>query len=173
MRSKKCKFCKKQFTPERQMQSTCSFECAIEHSKVLKEAKIKKKKSDFRKNDKSVQKELAQKVFNTYIRARDKDLPCISCGEHTNRQMHAGHYFSQGGHTYLRFNTLNVHKQCSICNNWKSGNLAEYKENLIKKIGLGKYNWLDAHKHDSTKHHDLEYYQRIIKIFRKKLKRIY
>jgi hypothetical protein len=31
------------------MQSTCSFECAIEHSKVLKEAKIKKKKSDFRK----------------------------------------------------------------------------------------------------------------------------
>jgi hypothetical protein len=75
-----------------------------------------------------------QKVFNEFIRLRDKDLPCISCGKH-RPMYHAGHYRSTGSHPELRFNEDNCHKQCPHCNLFKSGNLIDYRINLIKKIG--------------------------------------
>ena len=48
----------------------------------------------------------AQKVFNAYIRKRDEGLPCISCG--TGQPQHAGHYFSAGHNSKLRFEERNV-----------------------------------------------------------------
>ncbi len=42
----------------------------------------------------------AEKVFNAYIRMRDKDKGCISCGKPID---HAGHYFSAGHYSGLRF----------------------------------------------------------------------
>ena len=66
----------------------------------------------------------AQEVFNKWIRERDKDLGCISCGGSVD---HAGHYFSVGQHSALRFHEDNVHGQCIGCNNFKHGNLAHYK----------------------------------------------
>ena len=38
----------------------------------------------------------AQAVFNKFIRLRDKDQPCISCGRYHQGQYHAGHYRSVG-----------------------------------------------------------------------------
>lgn len=82
--------------------------------------------------------------FNQFIRLRDKDLPCISCGRYHQEQWHAGHYRSVGACPELRFDEMNVHKQCSVCNNYKSGNLTEYRLNLIRKIGEKKLNaWIE------------------------------
>lgn len=74
----------------------------------------------------------AQEVFNRFIRERDKNLGCISCGGSVD---HAGHYFSAGQHSALRFHEDNVHGQCVGCNNFKHGNLAHYRINLTNRIG--------------------------------------
>lgn len=97
-------------------------------------------------------KKEAQKYFNKYIRERDKDLPCISCGATTARAWHAGHYWAQGMSGALRFNENNVHKQCDSCNVWKHGNPLEYRMNLLDKIGHGTLNYLDLHHHDTKKY---------------------
>jgi hypothetical protein len=82
---------------------------------------------------------MAQQVFNAWIRIRDEKESCISCGTNKpNIQYHAGHYKSVGACPELRFNEFNVHRQCATCNNILSGNIIEYRKNLVKKIGLEK-----------------------------------
>ena len=90
-----------------------------------------------------------QTVFNAWIRFRDKDLGCISCGAWSNPQ--AGHYLSQGHHSALRFNENNVNRQCLKCNNFLHGNLINYRIGLVKKIGEARVQSLEdypkaAHK---------------------------
>lgn len=77
----------------------------------------------------------AQEVFNAWIRKRDKDRGCISCGAPITE---AGHYFSAGHHTALRFNEMNVNGQCTRCNCFLSGNLINYRKGLVKKYGETK-----------------------------------
>ena len=42
---------------------------------------------------------------------------------------------SVGSDSSLRYDFANIHKQCSVCNQRKSGNLLRYRANLIQKIG--------------------------------------
>ena len=93
----------------------------------------------------------AQAAFNAWIRHRDDKLPCISCQRHHTGQYHAGHYRAVGSNPALRFEPLNVHKQCSVCNNHKSGNLTEYRINLLKRIGQQALDWLEG-PHDAKKY---------------------
>lgn len=95
-------------------------------------------------------KKKAQKIFNKWIRERDKDLPCISC-QKTADKYEAGHYIAQGSSGYLRYNEDNVHGQCKACNRWNHGNLIEYRINLIKKVGLKTVEWLEEHRKDTKK----------------------
>lgn len=74
----------------------------------------------------------AQTVFNKYIRERDKEKGCISCGGSVD---HAGHYFSQGQHSALRFDEFNVNGQCVGCNTYKHGNLINYRKGLVARYG--------------------------------------
>ncbi len=80
-----------------------------------------------------------QKEVNTIVRMIDEDRGCISCthghGGAFTRQAHAGHYHSVGSNPSLRFNLHNIHKQCSIDNNYKSGALREYRLGLISRYG--------------------------------------
>ena len=76
----------------------------------------------------------AQQAFNAWIRLRDADKPCISCGRHHEGQWYAGHYLSTGARPELRFEPLNVHKQCSACNTHLSGNLVLYRAELVRRI---------------------------------------
>lgn len=72
----------------------------------------------------------AQKVFNLFIRNRDQDKGCISCGDEVTQ---AGHYFNAGHYTALRFNEMNVHGQCTRCNCFLHGNLIAYRQGLINR----------------------------------------
>ena len=83
-----------------------------------------------------------QTVFNKFIRERDKDLPCISCG--TGIGANAGHYLSQGHHSALRFNEVNTNGQCIRCNLFLSGHLIGYRKGLIKRYGEAKVLELEA-----------------------------
>jgi hypothetical protein len=86
----------------------------------------------------------AQSAVNAYVRERDKDLPCVSCGRHHQGQYHAGHYRSVGSAPELRFETSQIHKQCSACNNYLSGNLIPYRAELINRVGLNVLAWIEG-----------------------------
>ena len=90
-------------------------------------------KETLQKKSVSQLKAIAVRHFHKFIRTRDKDLPCISCGRYTKLQ--AGHFYSAGNHPSVRFNEDNVHGQCIQCNHFLSANLLPYRANLIKKIG--------------------------------------
>lgn len=89
----------------------------------------------------------SQEVFNRWIRDRDKDKGCISCGGKVEQ---AGHYFSQGHHSSLRYNETNTNGQCIRCNMFLSGNLIKYRQGLVKRYGAAKVEQLelnaDLHK---------------------------
>lgn len=153
MRNKKCKVCKTTFTPARPLQAVCSPSCAIEKAKVMRERAAKKEYRAEKEKQKGRDEWIkdAQDAFNAYIRQRDADLPCISCGRHHQGQYHAGHYRTRGAHPELRFNELNVHKQCAPCNDHLHGNLINYRIELIKRIGQDKVDWLEG-KHEPAKY---------------------
>lgn len=86
-------------------------------------------------------KKKAIENFNSFIRKRDQDLPCISCGNF--RELQAGHYYSAGLNQSLRFLEKNANGQCLQCNTWLRGNLIPYRKNLISKYGEDAVKKLD------------------------------
>lgn len=134
---RKCKVCSEPFESYRPMQKVCSWQCAKSIAKVAVE-KIEKQKLKALKEKLKTRNEWlkeAQVAFNAFIRMRDIELPCISCGRHHTGQYHAGHYLSVGARPALRFDEANVHKQCQPCNTHLSGNIVLYRKSLISKIG--------------------------------------
>ena len=87
-------------------------------------------------------KKKVQKVFNAWIRERDKNEPCLACGKR-GVKMDASHLWAMGSNGILRYNEDNVNNTCQSCNRFKGGNLLEYRLNLIKKIGEDRVKWLD------------------------------
>ena len=79
----------------------------------------------------------AKKVFQRFIRIRDKDFPCISCNNSKTNDWSGGHFFSAGMYSGYIFDERNCHKQCNThCNKFLSGNLLEYRKGLILRYGL-------------------------------------
>lgn len=110
----------------------------------------------------------AQQAFNEFIRYRDREEACISCGRHHEGQYHAGHFRTTGANPELRFNEDNCHRQCAPCNNHLSGNLIAYRPALIAKIGQARFDALmGPHEMPKWKRED---YIRIRDEYRAKLK---
>ena len=172
MKSKKCQSCKSLFFPRNSLQKACSIDCAVLVANKIKENKEKKEILIRKEAIKSRSDHLkeAQTVMNQYIRLRDFKEPCISCQRHHEGQYHAGHYLAVGSHPELRFNELNNNKQCSVCNNYLSGNQIEYRKHLIDKIGLQNVEWLEC-KHEPKKY-SVEEIKDIKNIFKLKLKEL-
>jgi len=173
-KQKKCKECLNTFSPMSSFQKCCGVECAIAYGTKEVKKKVTKDKrvalKQFNDSARSILLRTAQKVFNTYIRMRD-GKKCISCKyEGEGRQIHAGHYMSQGGNSALRFDENNCSSQCVQCNTYKSGNLANYRINLIEKIGLDEVICLETTK--NTKLWTVEELQEIIKTYRAKIKEL-
>jgi hypothetical protein len=87
-------------------------------------------------------------IFNRYIRERDRDLPCISCSGKLGAKYDAGHYYSRGAFPNLAYDPDNCHAQCVRCNQYLSGNLIDYTENLPKRIGSERFKALQERKND-------------------------
>lgn len=77
----------------------------------------------------------ARKVFQKWIRERDKTEPCISCQTPFANEWHAGHYRKCEVYSQLIFNEDNTNRQCNRCNVFLGGNEANYRQGLVKKIG--------------------------------------
>jgi hypothetical protein len=141
MKPKICKQCGVKFNPFNTLQAVCGPKCAVEFNtkkEIEKRVKVMKKDSQSLNDLRSI----ARAAFQTYIRMRDKNHPCISCGK-SDAKFDAGHFYSAESYTGLIFNEFNCHKQCSHCNCQLSGNLIEYRKGLIKRYGEDRLHALE------------------------------
>ena len=134
LKPKPCKACKSIFTPEKQLQSVCDWKCAADYAEKLR---IKREVSEAKRVRKETKEKLVkikplskwlkevERHCNKYVRLRDADEPCISCGTtNPNIQYAAGHFRTVKAAPQLRFNLDNIHKQCNF-----------YCNSLIQKTG--------------------------------------
>lgn len=159
-RPKKCRICREPFTPRKALQIVCGPSCALLHAKQKGEKERKALARVERKAIREAKEKIkpraaymkeAQSAFNAWVRARDAGLPCISCGRHHQGQWHAGHYRTTKAAPELRFEPLNVWKQCAPCNNHKSGDIVNYRLELVRRIGAEKVAWLDG-RHEAKRY---------------------
>jgi hypothetical protein len=150
VRVRKCavKSCRQPFEPRSMTHKCCGPICAALFAvaeRVRKDRKERqeglaklKRRADYLKE--------AQTALNAWIRARDAELPCVSCDRPAtwDGQWHASHYRSVGSSPGTRFCEANIHKACSICNNHLSGNIREYRPRLIARIGLAAVEALEG-----------------------------
>jgi hypothetical protein len=114
----------------------------------------------------------AQAEVNRYVRLRDFRFGCVSCDRPASwdGQWHASHFRSVGAASAVRFNLWNIHKACSICNNWKSGNLSEYEPRLRERIGADRVDWLRAQNRITL--YSIEQLKRLRHVFARKANRL-
>lgn len=151
-----CQHCGSEFTPERPLQRVCSAICAARKVKADKktEAATTKARKEALKRIPDYIKD-AQHAFNAYIRARDREKPCICCGQPLELSAvgggyDCGHYRSTGSASHLRFDEDNAHGQRKVCNRYGAGRAVDYRIGLIARIGLERVEALEtnnqAHK---------------------------
>ena len=116
-------------------------DCYYQHSIWLKEQKEAKEKKAFkealRENTKTMSQYEAEakKSFQHYIRLRDEQDPCISCGTYTSDIWDGGHWFKAEIYSGLIFDERNCRKQCRKCNRYLGGNEINYRIGLVNKFG--------------------------------------
>jgi len=159
---KKCKnpACGISFPPQRLGQAVCSPKCALAMAPANSE-RASKAIAQLGRREIKVRKEAlktradhlreAQAAVNEYVRLRDAHLPCISCDSMPNdndlmtgSRWDAGHYRPVGACPELRFEPLNIHRQCVKCNRNLSGNAVEYRIRLVQRIGAETVTWLEG-----------------------------
>lgn len=152
---KKCRICHEPFPAFNSLQPTCGkYECQVTYATAYalkkQEARAKQERKETREakakqKSKTEWAQEAQDVFNKFIRLRD-GKKCISCGTtNPHIQYAAGHYRTRKAAPELKFEPLNVHSQCNFhCNKFLSGNILEYRKNLILKIGIEAVEWLEG-----------------------------
>lgn len=157
-----CKICKTKFTATFDNVWWCCPEHGAQYGlqeleKKREKQRVAKEKADravWRKRKAAVKpirhwEDVTQRVVNDYIRERDHDLPCISCGTFETVQWEAGHYRSRGKASHLRYHEDNISKQCHHCNVQLSGNQQQYRLGLIEKIGPAR---VEALENNNTPH---------------------
>ncbi len=182
---KQCPICGTEYTPRSSLQKVChNYKCAMEFNRQVdarNAAREQRKQDKLQRDDLRQRREKlkgvsewqkeAQTAFNRYIRWRDFNKECASCGGQligssnylTGSAVDASHYRSRGAAPHLRFNVFNVHAACTRCNRQLSGNAVEFRIRLIQRIGLERVERLEA---DNTpRKFDIEYLKRVKSIF--------
>lgn len=197
---RKCKNpdCREWFHPTFQNQTWCSPDCgtvlamaerekkrqkAIQEAERQRKERVQQEKQSLKVRKLAVKptsyfKAQAQQAFNAFIRARDYDQPCISCGETNPPELHGGqwdcgHFKTVGGFPELRFEERNAFRQCKSCNagsakyGAKAATVAQqYEASLVARFGQELVDWLNG-PHEMT-HYRREDFIRIRDEYRKK-----
>jgi len=154
----KCYICKNKFTPIRSsLEKTCQeIDCrtqwAMQVVEKQKQKQAKEKKQSWTKEKLEMKDKLKtlsdwkndlQKEINAIIREIDKGHGCIATGSHSGQQ-HAGHYFSVGANSTLRFHLENIWLQSMHSNSWKGGDTIRYQEGIITLYGKNYLDYLNS-----------------------------
>jgi len=183
-RQKKCRTCEDKFTPFNSMQVVCgNIQCAITEGKKSQKKANRKAKKEFYDNDSKAVKKKLTTTCHKYIRLRDKDKPCISCGRYdheiteplTGGKWDAGHWKTKAAFPEQRYNEYMIHKQCKSCNGGnakytkKEHSVSQsFKTNLIEKLGLKHVEWLGCYQ--GAQNLTLDDLKDITKYYKDKLK---
>jgi len=180
---KKCKICRESFMPRNMGHVACKPDCAQIHGAMVATKQKAKAQRQERAQDKVKREGMktrsdlvreAQAVVNAYVRLRDFDKPCISCGvtypDDRNDVWDAGHLRSAGSSPGTRFNTLNINKQCVRCNRYLSSNAIQYRIGLVKKIGLPLVEKIEFHNGVGKFSH--EYLIRLKNVFKERIRHL-
>ncbi len=142
MKDKICKVCKEKFTPVQFAQAVCGYKCAMVHSYTLRKQKEQKEW----KQEKAVLKEKLKTLsqyeaeakisFQKWVRLRDKNQNCISCGINDTELFDGGHFKKAEIYSGVIFDPNNCHKQCRKCNRFLGGNELNYRQGLILRYGI-------------------------------------
>lgn len=142
----RCHQCKAKYIPRFFLQKTCEdVKCIISYSKIQRE---KKEQKEWQERKKTVREKLktlsqyeseAKKSFQRWIRKRDDNLPCISCGTFETLRWDGGHLFKAEIFSGVIFDERNCSKQCIRCNTVLNGNEAEYSIRLKERIGTVEF----------------------------------
>lgn len=113
-------------------------------------------------------KEKAREVFNKWIRTRDKDQVCITCG---GKVEHAAHLYSANIFWWLEFDEVNVNGSCRNCNFY--GHPVDFDKhafNVMIRHGEDKIAELkrSADGLRPTEKRGEEYYQNVINQYKKR-----
>jgi len=186
IKPKKCKApgCGKPFKPTMTTQKVCSIACAKAMAKDPKLQKVaakaitKQQRQELQERREKLKTKgehlrEAQAAFNAYIRERDRlaGFACISSGrplDWNGNAVDAGHYRSTGAAPHLRFDENNCHAQSKHDNRYLSGNVAEYRQGLIQRIGLAAVEALEADQ--APRRYTIEDLQAIKVLYRQKLR---
>lgn len=182
---KTCPICNTEYLPRSSLQKVChDYRCAIAFNKqrdAENAAREKRKQERLQRDDLKERRERlkglpewqkeAQTAFNRYIRMRDLNKNCVSCGNPlisnrnylTGSAVDASHYRSRGAASHLKFNVFNVHSACTRCNRQLSGNAVEYRIRLIQRIGLERVERLE--QDNSPRKYTIDYLKRVKAIF--------
>ena len=115
-------------------------------------SKVQKPRLEFEKAEKELKEKkgisgallVTKTLLHAYVRERDKNKNCVSCGTQWNDTFQAGHFYAAGSFETLRFNLDNINGQCQQCNLYLAGNYENYALNLPFRIGIKKYNDLQS-----------------------------
>lgn len=188
---RKCKHCSEYQETELGLKTPAGWFCSHDHAVAFaismaekkRERAMAKNRSAVVKKENAERKEHRQRVLDVkplsywskraavachaFIRARDADVPCISCGATSSPQWDAGHFRPSGINSALRFDERNIHKQCVRCNQYLSGNLTHYRAGLIEKIGEAVV--IDLEQNHETKRWAREELQDVEKYYKERL----
>lgn len=183
MKLKKCKVCRSEFTPTKPIQTVCGLQCALSLVSLIKAKRERQQASNDRKETKAKLERLksraewakeAQIEVNRYVRLRDMNKGCITCGAKPEQKaggtMDAGHFRSVGSAPHLRFLTSQIAAQCVTCNRHKGGRALDFRRALVEMRGVAWVEQLESMQ--GTAKFDIDYLKRIKTIFAKKARRI-
>lgn len=115
---------------------------ALRIGKKLEKLKTKKSISKLKEELWEVTSRIVRLTWNS----------CYTCKKYLEfKDRSAGHFWTKGGHSSVKFDFDNLRVQCVTCNNWKSGNLAEYAVRLRDEIGEERFRALNVKAHISIK----------------------
>ena len=168
---------------------------AVEHAgkqKAKRLAKIERdKKKEIAARNKNIRerkkqvrtpqtdKAKAQAQVNRYCRLRDRLAGinvCVCCDRPLNwdepKTIDGGHFQDVGSKSSLRFNTWNIHAQAVYCNRHRGGDSGNYEQNLRKKIGNERVDFLINEKSSTVKKMSKQYLHRVEDIFKRRANKL-
>lgn len=181
MKKKKCKVCKKEFTPPeaRPTQIVCSWLCGQKYAQKFREKQNKDEKREEKKRLEKMSinahsqkhKKTLQSEINKLARMIDEHcniVTCIDCGKdlEQKKQIDGSHFHNVQGNENLRFNLHNIHSSRSECNQFYGGKKEGYKQGIIDKYGIKYLKEIEALKinYKTLKLHNKEIYEAIPKV---------
>jgi hypothetical protein len=109
----------------------------------------------------------ADKYFAEFIRYRDQDKPCVTCGRYKTEK-DCGHFISRRFEA-VRFDEKNANGQCIKCNRMEYGNQFEHAKAVDRMYGIGTADSLLMKSKMTCKRSQYDY-EFISETFKNKLK---